>query len=323
VAADDLGAIHDLQDKHRRVLAEELKITTLRALVHADRRDIHQAMRHLRPRPTLEQIALWQDQAMSRMSEGATDRSDWHPAASFAVVFAQRPADGGGWERRLEVERTEVEPEREGRIWPGWECREICRWMREQLGLPGGAELATGKADQEETGPQEPAGRPVPPGDAEPAPSHPGKDRGRGELRIGRVTLIDPGAQVVPAAAGAAGAPPVDVVTARAAATAQPAAPTGALRVEITVSGARRGQEIHAVARVLPRDRPGWNLQDPLVIKGTSAASFDLSGLPAGQHDVALIAWAPDGTMQPITVTLPGLTVQPPHPPEPPAEPPP
>ena len=124
-------------------------------------------------------------------------------------------------------------------------------------------------------------------------------------------------------AAGAGGAPPVDVVSASAAgpppvdvaaagaAQAPPAAPAGPLRVEITVAGARRGQEIHAVARVLPRGAPGWNPQDPVVIKGAGAASFDLSRLPEGRHEVALIAWAPVGSMAPAAVRLPEITIQP------------
>jgi hypothetical protein len=282
VVADDLSSVPDLQDKHRRVLARELKITTFRALARADRRDIQRAMRNLRPRPTLEQIARWQDHARSSLSEAATDRSDWHPAASFAVVFAQRQAEGGGWEHRIEVERTEVEPEQTGRSWPEWDCREICGWMREQLGLA----------------------------DAEPAPVHSAETRERGELRIGRVMLIDPGSQLGRLGAAISGAPPVDVVTSGAA-PAPPAAPEGPLRVEITVGGARRGQEIHAVARVLPRGAPGWNLQAPVVIKRAGAASFDLSRLPEGRHEVALIAWAPDGSAAPAAVRLPELTIQP------------
>jgi hypothetical protein len=150
VVADELSSIPDVQDKHRRVLAGELKITTLRGLARADRRDIHRAMRNLRPRPTLEQIARWQDHARSRLNEVAADQSEWHPAASFAVVFVQRQAENGEWQRRIEVERTEVEPEQEGRTWPEWDCREICGWMREQLGLPGPAEPAPGQAGGEE-----------------------------------------------------------------------------------------------------------------------------------------------------------------------------
>jgi len=320
VVADELISVPDIQDKHRRVLARELKITTFRALARADRRDIQRAMRNLRPRPTLEQIARWQDHARSSLSEAATDQSDWHPAASFAVVFAQRQADGGGWEHRLEVERTEVEPEQAGRSWPEWDCREICGWMREQFGLPGTAEPATGAAGGERGAGEQPAAeqpaarrrdtRAMRPGEAEPAPVHAAETRGRGELRIGRVTLIDPGSQLGRVGAATGGAPPVDVVTSGAV-PAPPAAPEGSLRVEITVGGARRGQEIHAVARVLPRGTPGWNPQDPLVINRAGAASFDLSRLPEGRHEVALIAWAPDGSMTPAVVRLPELTIQP------------
>ena len=287
MVADDLSSIPDVQDKHRRVLARELKITTFRALARADRRDIHRAMRNLRPRPTLEQIARWQDHARSGLNEMAADQSDWHPAASFAVVFAQRQAGDGEWEHRIEVERTEVEPEQQGRSWPEWDCQEICGWMHAQLGL----------AD---------AAPPEPP----PEPPRAARARERGELRIGHVRLVDPDSQVGRLVTGG-GPAPIDVVPSGAAAQAPPTAPEGPLRVEITVGGARRGQEIHAVARVLPRGAPGWNPQDPVVIKGGGAASFDLSPLPEGRHEVALIAWAPDGSATPAAVRLPELTIQP------------
>jgi len=291
--SDDLSSIPDLQDKHRRVLAEELKIRTFRALVHADRRDIQRAMRNLRPRPTLEQIARWQDHARSGPTEATTDPSDWHPAASFAVVFMQRQTEGGGWERRLDVERTEVEPEQEGRNWPGWDCHEICAWMREQLGLPGSAQPGPEDATPRDAGPQ--AARA---GEAVTTAARAARARRRAQLRIGKVTVIDPAASASAAAAAVA-------------ATATPARAAGPLRVEISVSGARRDQEIHAVARVLRKGGFGWNPQDPVVIRGTGAASFDLSRLPAGHHEVALIAWAPDGTAEPAVVQLPELTVPP------------
>ena len=173
MVADELSSIPDIQDKHRRVLAGELKITTFRALARADRRDIHRAMRNLRPRPTLEQIARWQDHARSRLSEAA-DQSDWHPAASFAVVFAQREAKDGEWEHRIEVELTEVEPEQEGRTWPEWDCREICGWMRGQLGLADvpppevqpAAQPGTGRLAAGGPAPRGAGARPAQPGDA-------------------------------------------------------------------------------------------------------------------------------------------------------------
>jgi hypothetical protein len=292
---DDLSSIPDLQDKHRRALAE-LKITTFRGLVQADRRDIQRGMRNLRPRPTLEQIARWQDQARSRLIEATTDPSDWHPAASFAVVFAQRQAEGGGWERRLEVERTEVEPEQEGRIWPGWDCHETCAWMREQLGLPASAPPGPEGATPQDAGPVA-AGA----GEVTTTPVRAARAGRRARLRIGKVTVFDP-------------AVPAGAVAGEVAAAAAPAQATGPLRVEISVSGARRDQEIHAVARVVRKRDFGWNPQDPVVIRGAGAASFDLSGLPAGHHEVELIAWAPDGTSEPAVVRLPELTV-PPSPP--------
>ena len=197
--SDDLSSIPDLQDKRRTVLARELKVTTFRALVQADRRDIQQAMRNLRPRPTLEQIARWQDHARSSLSQASTDRSDWNPAASFAVVFAERQV-GEGWQRRIEVERTEVEPEEERRIWPGWDCGEIGGWMREQV--PDRA-----PPEPEAAQPAESAFTPT-----EVARKRPG-------LRIDRVTVM-----------GLATSP--EVVTADAAA-ARPAGPPGPPRIEM------------------------------------------------------------------------------------------
>jgi len=278
VPSDDLSSIPDLQDKHRRVLARELKVTTFRALVQADRRDIQQAMRNLRPRPTLEQIAQWQDHARSRLSQASTDRSDWHPAASFAVVFAERQV-GDGWQRRIEVERTEVEPEEERRIWPGWDCEGIGRWMREQA--PDAAQ------------PEPEAARP-----AESAASPTEVARERPELRIDRVTVI-----------GLATSP--EVVAADAAAATSVGSP-GPLRIEISVSGGRCGQEIHASAQVLREGEFSWKLQDPVVIMGaTGVASFDLSRLPAGRYDLALAAWAPDGKAEPALEELAELTIPP------------
>jgi hypothetical protein len=117
--SDDLSSIPGLEDKHLRALARQ-QITDVRGLADADRRAIYRAMANLRPRPTLDRISRWQDDARSMLDEAVTDASDWHTAASFAVVFAQRRV-GDAWERRVEAERTEVEPERESGAWVGWE----------------------------------------------------------------------------------------------------------------------------------------------------------------------------------------------------------
>jgi hypothetical protein len=290
VPSDDLSSIPQVQAKHHRILTEQLKITTYRTLAYADRRDIHRAMRNLRPRPTLEQIAVWQDHARSRLSEAAADRSDWHPVASFAVVFAQCQADDS-WERRLEVERTEVEPEQERKIWPGWDCQEICGWMREQLG-PAEAEAGRPGAPPAPGVPPDLPAAAVPAGPADAAPPSE-----RVQLRITNVTIIGGATRVeVPGAGDASGAGPADL--------------PGPVRVETRIGGARPGQEIRAVARVLPAGERGWNAHDPVARKGAGSASFDLSRLLAGPHDVQLIAWAPDGTARPAIVSLPALTIR-------------
>jgi hypothetical protein len=285
VPSDDLRSIPGLQDKYRRVLTGKLKITTFRALVDADQHAIYRAMRDSHLRPTREQIAKWQDHARSGLREAKTNRSEWHPAASFAVVFAQRQVDDG-WEQRIEVERTEVEPEEERRIWPGWDCGGICEWMSEQV--PGAAE-------------PEPEAEPEPGGETETeaaaratepaaAPAPPAGARERPELRISSVAII--------------GAAAAEGVSADVAVTPSRADPAERLRIEITVSGARPDQEIYAVARALHPGESGGTLQDPVVIKGAGVASFDLSRLPPGRHTLTLVAWAPDGNAQPALEEL-------------------
>jgi hypothetical protein len=281
--SNDLRSIPDLHDRQRRALAGELKITTFRALAHADRREIHRAMRHLKPRPGLEQIARWQDHARSGLKEAAMDRSDWHPAASFAVVFARRQVDGG-WENRIEVERTEVEPEEERRIWPGWDGEGICGWMCAQV--PGGA----GPEAEPEPGAEEEAEK-APARVTGPAAASAAENRERPQLRISKITVSGP-----VATAG------VDV--ADSAVTTPPVGPAEPPRIEISVSGARHDQEIHAVAQVLHPGEYGWNRQDPVVIRGAGVASFDVSGLSPGPQDLTLVAWAPDGTAQPALEEL-------------------
>jgi hypothetical protein len=160
--------------------------------------------------------------------------------------------------------------------------------MRGQFGLPNDAK------------PRPEAGAS---GDAVAASAQPearaGGHRERARIRIDNVAVIDSTSRVdVPAADAAGDSAPL-------------AALTGPLRVEVTVSGAGSGQEIHAVARILPEGAPGWNPQDPVVVKGAGRASFDLSRLPAGRHAVTLAAWAPDGTAMPAVVGLPGLIIQP------------
>jgi hypothetical protein len=279
VPSDDLSSIPGLEDKHLRALARQ-NVTNLAGLADADRQAIYRAMANLRPRPTLEQISRWQDDARNMLPEPETGSSDWHPAASFVVVFSQRRA-GDTWERRTEAERTEVEPEQNPQIWSGWDCEPICAWILGQL---------------DQADPAQPPSEPPPEAAAEPPAAEPAA--GRAQLTIDSATIID--------AAGRA-----DVVTAGALAADPPRELVAPVRVVLTVSGARPGTQVQAVARILRPDDFGWNPQDPVVVPDSGQAGFDLSGVPAGEHELALIAWAPDATANLVSVSVPRIIIRP------------
>ena len=214
------------------------------------------------------------------LPEPETGASDWHPAASFVVVFSQRRA-GDTWERRTEAERTEVEPEQNLQIWSGWDCEPICAWMLGQL-------------DRADTA--QPPSEPPPEAAAEPPDAEPAA--GRAQLTIDSATIID--------AAGRA-----DVVTAGALAADPPRELVAPVRVVLTVSGARPGTQVQAVTRILRPDDFGWNPQDPVVVPDSGQAEFDLSAVPAGEHELALIAWAADAAANLVSVSLPRMTIRP------------
>jgi hypothetical protein len=176
----DLRSIPGLQENHRRELAARLGITGLRALAGADQRAVYEAVRNIRPRPSLARIASWQNEARSRLSDAAIDQADWDTAASFAVIFAQRQVNGV-WERRLEAEQTEVEPATEPQEWPGWDCGPLCDWMFGQLDEPAGqADSKAGTADETVTAVT-----------AEPAPGAAPPRVARAELRIDSAKITD------------------------------------------------------------------------------------------------------------------------------------
>ncbi len=173
---DELSSIPGLEAKHLRALARR-QVTDLRSLASADPRVLYNAMATFKPRPTHAQISRWQAVAKSRLEEAAVDVSEWHTAASFAVVFAQRLV-GDSWERRVEAERTEVEPERDREVWPGWECEPLCGWMLGQLAQADAEAMAARPAVPEA----------VPPPAAEPAAGH---APARAQLRIDSAAISD------------------------------------------------------------------------------------------------------------------------------------
>jgi hypothetical protein len=293
---DDLSLIEGLADKHLRALGR-LHIVDLRGLADADPQAIYRTMANLRPRPTPEQIAGWQDQARDRLGDTVPDPAEWHTMTSFVVVFSQRQV-GAAWERRVEAEQTEVEPERNPQVWSGWDCGPVCDWMHGQLRQAVGAEEPPGAEPAGEPVPA-PAGEPVPApaGEPVPAPAQPSR-RDRAQLSIDSASIID--------AAGR-----TEVVTAAVPAARPRTGLVAPVRVVFTIGGASPGARLQAVTRLLRPDGPGWNPQDPVVLAGPGQAEFDLALVPAGDHDLALIAWTPDATARPVSVRLPRVTIRP------------
>jgi hypothetical protein len=296
-------------------------------------------MVNLRPRPTFEQISRWQDDARSKLGETGLDASEWQMAASFVVVFSQRQV-ADTWERRVEAEQTEVEPERNPQVWPGWDAQPVCDWMAGQLsqadtagvrpaeepaGVP--AEEPAGVPAKEPAGvpAKEPAGVPakepagVPAKEPAEIPAEaPAKEpaeipaeepagvpavplptvASRAQLRIDSAAIIDATGQTDVVTAGVLAANPrTDLV-----------AP---VRVVFTVGGEPPGARLLAVTRIQCPDGPGWNPRDPVALPGPGRAEFDLALLPAGNHEMSLIAWAPDATAKPVSVRLPAVTIRP------------
>jgi hypothetical protein len=285
VPGDELDSIPGLTENHKRVLARKAGITSLRALADADQRAVYTALASIRPRPSLARIAAWQHEARSRLGDTVNDQSAWQTAASFAVIFAQREVDGR-WERRLEAEQTEVEPAPEPRQWASWDCGPLCDWMRSQLG-PAADEA--GVADR--------AGAAVEPAaveSAEPAAAVGGAPE-RARLRIDSVTITD-------------AAHDVDLITAGDLVTAQPGDLHSPVRMRFTVHGGRAGQQLRAAVWFRCPDGPGWSPQDPVPLPASGQAEFDLSAVPAGEHDVRLLAWATDPGARLAAVSLPRLT---------------
>lgn len=108
---DDLSSIGGLADKYVRALNRR-HVTGLRELAQSD------------------------PDASRQPGETELDLAEWWTAASFVVVFSQRRADGI-WERRVEAERTEVEPERATEVWSGWNAAPVCAWMAGQVDHAG------------------------------------------------------------------------------------------------------------------------------------------------------------------------------------------
>ena len=117
-------------------------------------------------------------------------------------------------------------------------------------------------------------------------------------MRIDSAALIDAAGRTEVVTAGALAANPRTELVAP-------------VRVVFAVGGAPPGTPLQAVTRIQRPDGPGWNPRDPVAPAGPGQAEFDLTPVPAGDHVMALIAWAPDATAKPVSVTLPSVTIRP------------
>jgi len=299
MAQDELTSIPGLQNKHCKVLAEQLHVTTLEGLVLAHRQAIHDAMRRLRPRPTLEKIAEWQDHARAKLDEAPSVQSDWDRAATFVVSFEQRPRDEGV-ERRLAVEQTEIEPEQPPEVWTGWDCQMICGWMGDRL-AQSGVQLEDGPAEAKpDTGAAETPSEGVTVDTSGRAGAKAGSVAGAGHerprVRIDRATLIDDTGRV-------------DVLADEIMTSTAAMGCTLPARLAVTVTGPDPDREVHVAIRLRRPRAHGQSPEEPIVVRGGGRVEFDLSHVPVGRYDVGLLAWTPDGSGTPSVLELPGLTI--------------
>jgi len=244
--------------------------------------------------------------ARGRPGEAAADGTEWQEIASFVVAFARRRV-GETWERRIEAERTEVEPAPEREVWPGWECSALCSWMLGQTdgGKPGEPEQDDGgeaqRAGAQPASTQPPGTQPAgtQPAVTQPAGEPAGAAKPRGglpQLRIDSATITD--------AAGSS-----NLVTDGAPVANPPAELVAPASVVFTVSGARRGTEVLAVARLRGHGEPGRNVADPVTVPASGRAEFGLSRVAADQLELTLLAWAPDCTARPVSASLPAMMI--------------
>jgi len=281
--ASDLSSIPGLQPKHEAVLAGPLRISTALELARADRRVVHAAMRRLRPAPTLEDIAGWQDHARD-LAAAARAQSPgppgWEQVAAFVVSFETRQTSADP-ERRLVVEQVEQAPPEPRQAWPAWSPEAAWTWMLERV-EPAGS--GTTKPAQREPGAET---RP------EPA-SGPGARVPRA-ITAGVPELVLAGGQV--RRLDAAG-PVVDIP------------PRAALR--ITATGVP-GLSLQVGLRLRRTGAPSYAPGPPVTVAGGEAAEIGLDLLPAGEHAAVLTIWAPGGKAAAAVIPLPRLRV-PPHP---------
>jgi hypothetical protein len=171
---------------------------------------------------------------------------------------------------------------------------------------PGGRRRGSFGCGGEAAGEREPAQ--VPPGPdlpvqvplalVPPAPAPPPSLAGQAQLIIGSTAIVDAAGRTDVVTAGVPVANPRTELV----------APVG---VVFEIGGAPLGARLRAVTRIRHPDGSGWNPQGPVVLSGPGQAEFDLTLVPAGDHEMSLLTWAADATAKPVSVRLPLVTIRP------------
>lgn len=283
---DDLSGISGLDDRQRVVLDQKTGITSYYELIMADRRRIVDAFGRRAYRPTLEQVAEWQDEARRLRASAIdaplspTESPEWEPVAMFVVAFEERHQEEAA-ERRIVAEQTEIEsgisPQPRSQ-WPGWTYDNACRWMLEHV-----------EASAESTPPDHAQTTSVTVvGASASAGSRSRIDIERASLAdaIGDTELVE-GSRPLPQ----------DRLT-----WAQPA------RLFVTLGGTPSGSGTSVVLQLV-RDSGRKVSIAGQFDEGGRVAEIALGGLPSGGYKPAVVAWTPDGSSLPCVVKLPAVNM--------------
>jgi hypothetical protein len=293
MAATGLDAIKMAQS-YRRVLVEHLGMTTCRDLVLAERHVISDAMQaaRLARKPSLEQIAVWQDDARRQLNDRATSAASdelWNQAASFIVCFQERDLGDRGWERRVEILQAEVEPEPQPASQPGWECGWLCGWMRAVVGLDASASVSSG--ERHAAAVPAAVAATVATNTRTKAPTAPPP------LEFGAFVLVD-----------VRGRHSVTLEGDRRAATLRCRLPAH-LSVEVRRSAPDDPAQLTVRVRTSGR-RDASTLPD-IAVPVSGSTDIDLSQLPPGTHQLTIVAWTSAGSADPAVARLPALQIDP------------
>jgi hypothetical protein len=296
---NDLSGLSDLDDKCRAVLAEKLAVTSCYGLILTDRRRIVDAFGRRSNRPSLEEVAVWQDEARRLIGRSidapvsTIDASAWEPVALFVVAFEERH-QGGVIERRILAEQTEVEPDaapQQRAQWPDWSSGDTCRWMEDR------ARTTVDPVRSATTAPM-PAADPIrlasPSGAAvETERMTPSIERTR--LRIERATLRDAGGDVELVAVSR-------LLPAHRSVWIEPERLVVALEDGLTGPGTKVVLQVESAGTAVPP-------LDGHFDSDGRAAVIDLRGLPDGEYELSIVVWRPDGSNLARVVKFPAVVV--------------